>query len=379
MKHKLPELERVEQELHTIKNILLVFLAILFAYILRELSPIFIPLAFAFFIAILLYPLLDWFRERNVPFALSLTLILICAFFILNAFGNVVYDMAMTILSEQDKFLAQMKHKFEPWMGLTKRLTGVDLKNYSGGFSGLVQKFITFNQIQDFSGTFANFITSLASTLFMTTLYLVVILGGIMHYDTFFNDLERSSKAKSGSLIATFEQVKTSITVYMKVKFLISFATGFSYWFLCKIFGVDFALFWGFLAFVLNFIPTFGSIIASVPPVALGWIQIEPLWLFVIFISLLVTVQVVWGNIIDPVLTGNRLSINTVFVLLGLVFWTYMWGIIGTLLSVPLMVLVKVILEQIPDAAILVRLMGGQVPERDPEEHLILPDQASKL
>jgi len=128
---------------------------------------------------------------------------------------------------------------------------------------------------------------------------------------------------------------------------------------ICSLFGVDFAIFWGFLAFVLNFVPTVGSIVATAPPLLLGWIQIDAYGTLALFALLMIAVQFVMGNIVDPLLMGNSLSINTVVIILGLVFWGYLWGITGMILSVPLLVLIKVILQQIPDARFLVRLMDS--------------------
>lgn len=138
-----------------------------------------------------------------------------------------------------------------------------------------------------------------------------------------------------------------------------SLCTGVGYGLTCWIFDIDFALFWGFLAFVLNFIPTVGSIIATIPPLLLGLIQLaSPGAVFGLF-GLLLTIQFSFGNIIEPKLMGNSLSLNTVVVILGLVFWGYLWGVAGMVLSVPMLVLFKVILAQFDEAKIIVRLMGS--------------------
>jgi predicted PurR-regulated permease PerM len=155
-----------------------------------------------------------------------------------------------------------------------------------------------------------------------------------------------------------FEQVKGSIVTYIKVKFLMSLCTGIGYGLICWMFGIDFPLFWGYIAFVLNFIPTVGSIIATVPPFLLGLIQLGSFGSILGLMALLLIVQFTFGNIIEPRLMGVSLALNTVVVILGLVFWGYLWGVIGMVLSVPMLVLVKVILAQFDDAKIVVRLMG---------------------
>lgn len=347
-----------EKDIKTIKNTLLVFLGIAFLYLLKVLSNLFIPLALALFVALLLYPILRWFQEKKIPYVLSLTFILVVSFYVFNGIGELIFQTILEILREQDKLLMQIHNKFLPLLDFAKNTLKLNLDDLSGSLWETASKYISVNHILVSSGTFAGFIKSVASILFMTLLYLIVMMGGILNYERYLNYLEQKSSDENGSLTHAFEQIKTSITTYVKVKFLMSLFTGLIYWFICEIFGIDFALFWGFLAFLLNFIPTFGSILATIPPVILGWIQIPLLAVFLLFALCLVAVQIVLGNILDPMLMGSSLSINTIFVLLGLVTWTYLWGVVGTFLSVPMLVLMKVVLQQIPDAHFLVRLMG---------------------
>lgn len=351
----------MQKDINTIKNTLLVLLGILFAYLLKELADLFIPLALAFFIALLLYPVLNWFQQRKVPFPLSLTLILLASFYVLNRIGELIFQTFAQIIYDQDLLLTQIQARLEPMLRFAETRLRFDLDDYSGSLWELASQSISVQQLLLSSGTFAGFVQSVGNILFMTTLYLIVILGGILHYERYLNYV---SGIEGGKLTQAFEQIKSSITTYMKVKFLISLTTGISFWLVCRFFGVDFALFWGFLAFLLNFIPTFGSILATLPPLVLGWIQIPSLGTLLIFFTLLIGLQMFLGNIVDPMMMGNSLSINTVVVLLGLVTWTYLWGIVGTILSMPLLVLVKVVLQQMPDAQLLVRLMGG--PPKDP-------------
>ena len=137
-----------------------------------------------------------------------------------------------------------------------------------------------------------------------------------------------------------------------------SLCTGIGYGLICWAFGIDFPLFWGYLAFVLNFIPTVGSVVATIPPMLLGLIQLGSPGAVIGLLLLLLVTQFSFGNIIEPRLMGSSLSLNTVVVILGLVFWGYLWGVVGMVLSVPMLVLVKVVLAQFKEAQIVVRLMG---------------------
>lgn len=122
---------------------------------------------------------------------------------------------------------------------------------------------------------------------------------------------------------------------YLLVRALLGLATGLLYMAWTWWWDLDFVLVWGLLAFLLNFIPTIGSIIAGVLPVALAFLQRDPVSALIIAGGLLVIEQVM-GNYVDPLLQGRQLSLSPLAVLLALAFWTWMWGLVGALLAVPM-------------------------------------------
>lgn len=348
----------MERDLRIIRNMLFVVVAVIGIYIIKVLASLLIPLVLALFLGILLRPALVWLKKRRVPFGLSVIAVLLFLGFMFTMIGQIIYQTGWAIIGEQDRLLAQIEVKIHPILHWFEDLTGMETRMHSGGVTETLQKFFSLDWLIRSSGTFATIIGDFTSLLFMTLLYLLMILGGILNYKPYINYLEKDSSSE-GRLLAAYEHIQASITTYMKVKFWISLGTGIGYWFICSFFGVDFAIFWGFLAFILNFVPTIGSIISTAPPLLLGWIQIDGFWMLIVFVLLLVAIQFIMGNIVDPLLMGNQLSINTVVIILGLVFWGYLWGITGMILSVPLLVLIKVIFEQIPDARFLVRLMDS--------------------
>ncbi len=124
------------------------------------------------------------------------------------------------------------------------------------------------------------------------------------------------------------------------------------------IIGVDFPLLWGMLAFLLNYVPTLGSIIAAVPPVLLAIVQLGPghaLATALVFVG----VNVVLGNFVEPHFMGRRLGLSTLVVFLSLVFWGWVWGPVGMLLSVPLTMIVKIMLENTEDLRWVAVLLGA--------------------
>lgn len=154
-----------------------------------------------------------------------------------------------------------------------------------------------------------------------------------------------------------YMQMQNSIISYMIWKTLISLFTGALVAGVCYLFDIKFAIFWGFLAFILNYIPSIGSIAATIPPILMGIIELESLNAILLLTALLTAIQVIVGNLVEPLIMGNRLKLNTLTVLFGLVFWGYLWGVIGMMLSVPLMVVLKIVLEQTESLGFIARMM----------------------
>jgi predicted PurR-regulated permease PerM len=145
-----------------------------------------------------------------------------------------------------------------------------------------------------------------------------------------------------------FAGVTTEVQQYLLIKTGMSLATGVVIAIWLSILGLDFAIVWGLLAFLLNYIPTLGSIIASVPAILLALVQLGPTRALAVAIGFLL-VNLVFGNIVEPHLMGRRLGLSTLVVFLSLVFWGWVLGPMGMLLSVPLTMIVKILLENSSD------------------------------
>ncbi|MCK5797144.1 MAG: AI-2E family transporter, partial [Deltaproteobacteria bacterium] len=126
-------------------------------------------------------------------------------------------------------------------------------------------------------------------------------------------------------------------------KAMIGVVTGIGVATLCWVFGIDFPLFWAILAFLLNFIPSVGSIIASLPPILLAFIQIDSTGLALGFMASMIGLQVLLGNVIEPKIMGDKLAINPIAILIGLIFWGFLWGLPGMFLAAPLMALLRIL------------------------------------
>jgi predicted PurR-regulated permease PerM len=347
----------MEREIRTIRILLSFLVGVLFIYLIGILSSMLIPLALALFMALLLQPVLAWFERKNIPFIVSLFVISGVAIGTLFLCGRIFISTYNSLLKDKDRLSGLLKEKLDGIFSYLNHYTNLDLSwdTLNKNLGGL----LSYDWLLDSSGAFATFVSDLTGSFVLTLLYFVAFLGGILQYEAYIEYLsDKKDKLEDNKMLKAFEEVKNSIVTYMKVKFFASLLTGVCFTIVCWLFGIHFALFWGFLAFILNFIPNIGSIMATIPPILLAMIELDSITMVIIPTVLLVVIQFYFGNILEPKWMGSSLSLNTVTFILGLVFWGKLWGITGMLLSVPLLVLTKVILSQFSDTQLFVRLMG---------------------
>jgi len=174
---------------------------------------------------------------------------------------------------------------------------------------------------------------------------------------------------RSRQTVSRLLEVIESTKQYTSIKALMSLVTGLLVWIGCSLIGLDFAILWGFIAFMLNFIPTIGSIIAAVPAVLLAMVQLGPMAALAVA-GLYVAVNMVIGNMIEPRYMGRRVGLSTLVVFLSMVFWGWLLGPVGMLLSVPLTMVAKFAAQANENTRWVAILLGPEIalqnaPEAD--------------
>lgn len=144
------------------------------------------------------------------------------------------------------------------------------------------------------------------------------------------------------------KKIDKSIGNYISVKTLTSLLTGILSYVALAIIGIKAPLFWAFLIFILNYIPTIGSLIATTFPAVFAMLQFGEVMPGIWVLIIVGAIQLIVGNYLDPKLTGNTLNVSPLIVILGLAFWGAIWGIIGMFLSVPITVMIIIILSEFP-------------------------------
>lgn len=156
------------------------------------------------------------------------------------------------------------------------------------------------------------------------------------------------NKERKTRLATVLDKINHAIRTYIGVKFAASLATGLLSYAVIRMAGIDFALFWAFLIFVLNFIPTIGSIVATLFPSLVALVQFDYLTPFFIVFVGVGLIQLIIGGLLEPRLYGNTLNISPFVVVLTLILWGLLWGIVGMLLCVPITVIMITLLAQFP-------------------------------
>jgi predicted PurR-regulated permease PerM len=143
------------------------------------------------------------------------------------------------------------------------------------------------------------------------------------------------------------------------VKFWVSLFTGIGFSLACLAFDVSFPIFWGLFAFLINFVQMIGSIISVVCLAIFALVELDPTGTLLFFVLVITGVQAVFGGIVEPVMMGKSFSINVIAILVMLMFWGFIWGIPGMIMSIPITVFIKIILDEFPNTKKIGSLLSG--------------------
>lgn len=323
-------------------QLLVVTLGLLFVYlilfILREFKVILQPLCIAALMGYAILPVHRWLIRRGIPSVLAIVAMLAL---ILGAFfglGTIIYANVNQIIDR----LPDYQERLQFLRASVREALPVDLPEFS--FSG--------NQLRAIVGTFVDFFTGMA----VTFVYLIFLVA---ERYSFPQRLVLAFGEKEGNRVLNIvDTINLAIGEYLGVKTLISFLAGVLSFIVLWVFGIDFFVMWGILIFVLNYIPYLGSLVAIALPIALSFLHKDAGTALAVAIGL-IGIQIALGNFVEPRMTGRRLGVSPLLILLSLSFWGLVWGIVGMILAVPLLVSIKIVLENIPATRPLATLMSN--------------------
>jgi predicted PurR-regulated permease PerM len=208
--------------------------------------------------------------------------------------------------------------------------------------------------LQDFGGTVRALVSS-------TGIIIVYLLFLLLEQRTFSDKIKAiiQNRSKQKDAFELIDKMRSDIRTYVAIKVLTSAATGLLSFVVLNFVGVDFASFWAVLIFLLNFIPTIGSLIATAFPSLLTLVQFDTLGPFIVTISLIGAIQFCIGSLLEPKLMGNRLNLSPIVILLSLGLWGSVWGIPGMFLCVPITVIAMIVCSYFPGTRPIAVLLSG--------------------
>ena len=314
--------------------------------VLKYAASVILPLIIAWLFSYLIGPVINYMTQRKVPTTLAVVIILIFLLGILYLSGTFLYARISALAAAYPRYHARMSE-----------LIATVTSQWNLGFDPFAG--INWGQsVGRFLMTMSGSVFAFASKLVLVVVFLFFILLGKPFFK--YKILKSFSQEKANQLSEITFSITAQIRRYLSLQFLISSVTGFLVWFALELIGVDFAITWGAMAFFLNFIPTVGSIAASIPPILLALIQFYPsIWPGVFTLISLLTIQLGIGNGIAPKVLGDQLNLSPVVILLSLLFWGWLWGIVGALLSVPVTAAIKIVCENIEPLQPISVMMGS--------------------
>lgn len=296
-------------------------------------SSLIVPFLLAVFLAIICAPLLFWLQKRGIPELLGLLMILA----IVVGLWLMLAMLVSTALSEFSRNVPYYQDR----LNLILRAMLAWLAGYGISIdSALVVEILNPGKIMKLIGGTLNGLGGMLTNAFLILLTFVFLLleaAGIP-------DKIKAIRGNSENSLIEYVEITSGVNRYLAMKTMTSLATALAVYLFLFFQNVDFAILWAVFAFLLNFVPNIGSIIAAIPAVLLALIQLGPLNALITAIGYLV-INIIIGSIVEPRIMGKSVGLSTLVVFLSLAFWGWVLGPVGMLLSVPLTMTVKVALS----------------------------------
>jgi len=308
-------------------------------YGLRYASAILLPSALALFLAVLSLPVMLWLRHRRVPSWLAIFVPVVMNIAVVGLLVLVVSQSASQFQARIGFYVRELQAMLDSWMVAIESRTGFAATDY------VTMDLVDPAAVVDFARGVVGRAAQFLGTALMVFLIMAFMLSEASVFPEKFQYIMGSGESKAGRLT----KVVTEVQTYLGIKTVVSLATGIVLGAWAWVMNLDFPVLLGLTAFLLNYIPTVGSIIAAVPAILLSMILVGTAGHALLVALGYVVVNTLFGNILEPSLMGRRLGLSTLVVILSLLFWGWAWGPLGALLSVPLTVIVKIWLENTQD------------------------------
>ncbi|NQZ88245.1 MAG: AI-2E family transporter [Saccharospirillaceae bacterium] len=319
-------------------------------------ANILVPFLLSVFIAIICNPIIARASRYKIPKVLAVLLVIALFVVIALSLAGLVGKSLTELSLLLPEYREQLKDQF---VWLTERLAE---KNIIISSALLIEYFDPAAAM----GLAADMLSGLGSV--MANLFLIILTVIFMLFEA--STLPKKlhfALADPDMRLKQIDRFLVSVNNYLAIKTLVSIATGVIVSLMLWAFGLEFYLLWGVLAFLLNYIPNIGSIIAAVPPMSLAVLQLGVPEAGLIGLGYFI-INIVMGSIIEPRYLGKGLGLSTLVIFLSLIFWGWLLGTVGMLLSVPLTMIIKIGLENSEEGRWFAILLSGEDDINEPDK-----------
>ncbi|MDU0999475.1 AI-2E family transporter [Citrobacter braakii] len=320
--------------LNGLKIVIMLGMLVIILSGIRVAADIIVPFILALFIAVVLNPVVQRMVKLRIPrvIAVSLLIVIIVMLMVLLLayLGTSLNELARTLPQYRSSLVIPLKN-LEPWL-------------QRAGIGVSVDELVKYIDPNAAMTLVTNLLAQLSNAMSSIFLLLLTVVFMLLEVPQLPNKLKQMmSRPIEG--MAAIQRAIDSVSHYLVLKTAISIVTGLVAWGMLAALDVRFAFVWGLLAFALNYIPNIGSVLAAIPPIA-QVLVFSGLYNALVVLAGYLVINLVFGNILEPRIMGRGLGLSTLVVFLSLIFWGWLLGPVGMLLSVPLTIIVKIALEQ---------------------------------
>lgn len=348
--------DQQSKSLNTIKLFLGIIVMVIAVYILKTLKTIFIPLTFAIFLSFIFQPLNRFLYVKKVPIWIGILLMVIIILSLFTGMGTIVYTSVSSFVTEFPKYENQLTSMLEKFI-ITFEIPVEDVTFYLKNKVNWLQLANRMSLSKIISGTMGNFIDFMVKLLLTVAFMIFIVLERTKLFQRIGKVITEDEAAHSNIVMQNIEH---SVKTFIINKTLISFVTGLISMFFIAVLGIDFVVISGFLIFILNYIPNFGSMVASAFPILICFLQFGWSWQLFAISAALIGTQMIMGNFVEPKVMGNELKLSPLFVLIALIFWFWVWGPVGMILAVPITSAMNLILKEIPSMRVVSAIISSE-------------------
>ncbi|PIN68778.1 hypothetical protein COV93_08140 [Candidatus Woesearchaeota archaeon CG11_big_fil_rev_8_21_14_0_20_43_8] len=315
-------------------DISIIFIGIvLFAIVLKTFQSFMRPFAIAILLTMFLMPVIRLCSKFKIPYPVILVVLVFLTFVGIYVIGTLVATEKIVFEKKLPDYQESLKESIQ----LFNDKTGINIELSS------IKNIFSADKITKYVTTFVQGLLSLVGEFFVALMFTIFLLP--FHNKTIDNLKKQLNRTKMKKFTSALSDIEKSIQNYLYIKILISLGTALVSAGILYLFRVDFVIILAVFIFILNFIPNIGSFVAvgiAISTYLLKYgIGFDVIWL----LAALTLVQIIFGNILEPMIAGDRLNISPIWIIISLFVWYWIWGIVGMIMAIPLMAVIKIILS----------------------------------